>query len=1522
MGDFTAFVSERSSSRMATDRSSHARKLLLDFSGAWRRVPLNAPSVKLLVLAGLLSSSLRPAALAVRVVGTTNTQAVLSYTAPDANACVIKVSENSSLSPLVHDVDPTLFPGTNLDSRTGTVISGTSRIVVAGKRVTEKGADGRFYSRALQTYTTHYYQLTCGSSVATGTFQTANIALGNTYADVPQVDSATGQAIVPTFPDDRTTPVIDPQTGALVKRLWLPQDTSFHAIPYLNSGGQTRMCGYHLVGPGPGYLCYFPAYDGVVYYIIPTTGEVRFLGELWISGGSDFPGGGTTGVSLPSLAVDANDSRILYAAIPDTAGQGIIVKGTYTGDYSAKPGAARASFTWENFTPGPQYYPGKLIKAFDPTFDPAKFFCSVNAGGLNPSNGHSYALLQCNRATQNSYGWVAAMDMGNGLPMDRCGSAPAQCPHIVGAINLVKNPQSRWCGVHNAKIIPDTPVINLDFHGLTGTGVGAGPYQVKLTRSIGPGDTTISVSGEPLSPDPVEPYLMDAAVGDVFILQGPTPEYISIVAKNSSTSWVVKRAFVAPQLWTAQSWPAGTTLSADCENQVNQIPGLAGSWLEAYWKFLEDPRGTTGGYLLDRYFAGNHGDYQTNLRVAGGFQGVQGPLLSTINTPLTFSISPHPTFAGVRAFADGNSYSDYPSYQQANAPPQEQNWFLATREFLGGGNAFSADQGAQLISGQLYKYAFATWWGTNGLHRKQMATIAASGGYNLTDISGPGRILSDTPADSYKYCAAQVAGECHGGSQPGDVYVNAPNVRNLTCTGGNGSPNPGNLDLCVADMSPDGHSAYQYGLVPNSEGVTGGTWGAGYSRRITSGFSGIKGEAPLFKPLPDGTWAFFDIYGFMLSSDPAVAPGLVMVKMPPFVKSDAVNRTTFLSTPLTVTPPTGQGIVSVGVEFGYGEQGLPGQYFCTSRREACLATTSSVQESNPFNYEQTDTYTRMPCGTSCTIALPVLPGHVAYYQVKYYSAAGAVVALGDKGVTAETATSGTGGTPTTPPITLPPAPPNPPANPKFGNPTTSSLVLSWTAAAGPAAAGYRLDVATDALFTALMTGYQNKDIGNVTTTLVAGLSAGTTYFARLRSYDGSAKVSTNSASVQGTTAAGSAVTSLIRVNCGGPAYTDASGQVWSADTGFTGGSAFGSNSSVSGPEQPPTVYQSVRWGNFLYQFTVPNGLYNVKLKFAELFLTTAGTRITRITINGSVVDPAFDIIAAAGGPNIEVNRVYPITVTGGQITIQLGNVKYGPILNGIEILASGTVPSPAVISGTQSSGVASSSAVISWTTDIPSDSQVDYGITTAYGLSTPLNPTPVTSHQVNLAGLTAGSLYHYRVKSRGAGTALATSGDFTLTTLSSAPAGAGSAGTSLIRVNCGGPAYTDASGQVWKADTGFTGGSVLGSNSSVSGPEQPPTVYQSVRWGNFLYQFTVANGLYNVKLKFAELFLTTAGTRITRITINGTVVDPAFDIIAAAGGPNIEVNRVYPITVTGGQITIQLGNVKYGPILNGIEILQ
>ncbi|MBZ5538877.1 MAG: fibronectin type III domain-containing protein, partial [Acidobacteriia bacterium] len=89
---------------------------------------------------------------------------------------------------------------------------------------------------------------------------------------------------------------------------------------------------------------------------------------------------------------------------------------------------------------------------------------------------------------------------------------------------------------------------------------------------------------------------------------------------------------------------------------------------------------------------------------------------------------------------------------------------------------------------------------------------------------------------------------------------------------------------------------------------------------------------------------------------------------------------------------------------------------------------------------------------------------------------------------------------------------------------------------------------------------------------------------------------------------------------------------------------------------------------------------------------------------------------------------------------------------------------PPTISAVSSSSITSSAATISWTTDEASDSQVDYGTTTGYGSSTPLNASLVTSHSAGLSGLTGSTLYHYRVKSKDAAGNLATSGDFTFTT--------------------------------------------------------------------------------------------------------------------------------------------------------------
>jgi PKD repeat protein len=55
---------------------------------------------------------------------------------------------------------------------------------------------------------------------------------------------------------------------------------------------------------------------------------------------------------------------------------------------------------------------------------------------------------------------------------------------------------------------------------------------------------------------------------------------------------------------------------------------------------------------------------------------------------------------------------------------------------------------------------------------------------------------------------------------------------------------------------------------------------------------------------------------------------------------------------------------------------------------------------------------------------------------------------------------------------------------------------------------------------------------------------------------------------------------------------------------------------------------------------------------------------------------------------------------------------------------------------------------ITWTTDIPADSQVQYGLTPAYGSATALDRTLVTAHSVTITGLSRRANYFFQVLSR------------------------------------------------------------------------------------------------------------------------------------------------------------------------------
>jgi hypothetical protein len=113
------------------------------------------------------------------------------------------------------------------------------------------------------------------------------------------------------------------------------------------------------------------------------------------------------------------------------------------------------------------------------------------------------------------------------------------------------------------------------------------------------------------------------------------------------------------------------------------------------------------------------------------------------------------------------------------------------------------------------------------------------------------------------------------------------------------------------------------------------------------------------------------------------------------------------------------------------------------------------------------------------------------------------------------------------------------------------------------------------------------------------------------------------------------------------------------------------------------------------------------------------------------------------------------------VTDSTGKTATGPVWT---FTTGGGDVAPPVLSGIAATSVTETSAAIVWTTDEPSDSRVDYGLDPGYG-SQAADGGLVVSHSVALAGLAAGTIYHYRVSSQDASGNLASSADFTFETL-------------------------------------------------------------------------------------------------------------------------------------------------------------
>jgi fibronectin type III domain protein len=174
----------------------------------------------------------------------------------------------------------------------------------------------------------------------------------------------------------------------------------------------------------------------------------------------------------------------------------------------------------------------------------------------------------------------------------------------------------------------------------------------------------------------------------------------------------------------------------------------------------------------------------------------------------------------------------------------------------------------------------------------------------------------------------------------------------------------------------------------------------------------------------------------------------------------------------------------------------------------------------------------------------------------------------------------------------------------------------------------------------------------------------------------------------------------------------------------------------------------------------PHALYHFRLRSRDAAgnLATSGD-FTFTTLDGT--PPTVSITAPDAGAIVSGTVTVSASASGPHTLTAIARDAAGNVTvsAGVTITVAADMTAPG-LSGITTTSITSSGAVIRWTSDELSDSQVEYGLTTAYASVTTLNASLVASHVVTLTGLVDARRYHFRVRSRDAAGNLAMSADF------------------------------------------------------------------------------------------------------------------------------------------------------------------
>ncbi len=589
-----------------------------------------------------------------------------------------------------------------------------------------------------------------------------------------------------------------------------------------------------------------------------------------------------------------------------------------------------------------------------------------------------------------------------------------------------------------------------------------------------------------------------------------------------------------------------------------------------------------------------------------------------------------------------------------------------------------------------------------------------------------------------------------------------------------------------------------------------------------------------------------------------------------------------------------------------------------------VATTSSFTAGTFVSgYQDLDVHNV----TTFTVNTNISGGTTYYYRVRAYNANG---------------TSSSSGT-----ITVLTIPPNPVAT-AGSNVQAISFSANWNAATG--AAGYYLDVATDNAFTNFVSGFNNKDVSNVTTFSVTGLSANTTYYYRTRAYN-TTGTSGNSNVITQLTAPAAPI-----ANAASNVLSSSFSANWNAVTGGTGyridvatdngfTNILGSYNnldvsnvttySVTGLSPNSTYYYRVRAYN-------TGGTSSSSNIISQLTPSGPPTAIAASNIQSSSFSANWNAVAGATGYRIDVATDNGFTsILGSYNNLDAANVTTYSITglspsttyyyrvrayngggtsdnsNTISQQTTPAAPTATAAANVQSTGFSANWNAVTGATGYRIDVATDNAFASILGSYNNLDVSNATTYPIT--GLAANTTYYYRVRAYNSGGASSNSNTIQQLTAVGAPTATAATNVQSQSFSANWNAVTGATGYRLDVatDNGFT--SILGSYNnldvsnvttySVAGLNANTTYYYRVRAynsggassnSNTVQQLTaasapIATAASNVQtISFAANWNAVTGANGYRLDV---ATDSGFTNILA-GYNNLDVSNVvtYPIT--------------------------